>query len=232
MESLSNYNVYFYFMIAAAIGLFLMMPGRGKGKLGKIGALVSGIVLVAFITKIFKGDQDGNTEFFFSLFSGIALFSAVMMITQKKTIYCALFFVLTIIAVALLLMLQSAEFLCVALIMIYGGAILVTYIFALTLSKQEKLEDYDTKARSPFLAIFVGGTLMMGMIHLLLTVGAGTNEIQAIPEGMDLALFGSAKELGRELFTKHMLAIQLSGVLLLVAAVGGIAIVKHMKIKL
>ena len=228
-------EVLYYLMIAGAVGLFLLMPRqRGGGLLGKFGALVICAALVGFLAKLLGIGGGGVEGRFFGVFSAVAIASAVMMITQHKALYSAMFFILTILAVAALILLQQAEFLAIALILVYAAAILVTYVFALTLSRQEDLQEFDTEARAPMVAVFIGAVLMMGLLQMLLAFGADTGSplvAAANPDVNLLAGSGSVRAVGLELFNKHILALQIAGVLLLVAAVGGIAIVRHVKIK-
>lgn len=233
MENDVSIKALIYFMIAGAVGLYLLMPRRQGAGLAKVGALVAGVALVGILLNLL-GWTGGSLEGrFFGLFSAVAVVSAVMMITQRKALYSALFFVLTVLAVAALILLQQAEFLAVALVLIYAGAILVTYVFALTLSRQEDLQEYDTEAQAPMAAIFIGAVLMMGLLSMLQTFGAdsGSGFVAANNEASMLVGTGSVRAVGVELFENHILALQIAGVLLLVAAVGGIAIVRHVKIK-
>ena len=233
MDSDYSFKALYYLMIAGAVGLFLLMPRQRGGGLGKAGALIAGVALVGLLVNLLGWGGGGVEGRFFGLFSAVAVASAVMMITQKKALYSAMFFVLTILAVAALILLQQAEFLAIALVLIYAGAILVTYVFALTLSRQEDLQEFDTEARTPMVAVFIGAVLMMGLLQMLLAFGVDTGSgiVAAGSDVIVLAESGSVKAVGLELFEKHILALQMAGVLLLVAAVGGIAIVRQVKIK-
>ena len=57
--------------------------------------------------------------------------SAIRVITHPHPVYAALYFILTIIAMAGLILLLSAEFMAFAVIIVYAGAILVTYLFVI-----------------------------------------------------------------------------------------------------
>ena len=233
MESYVSFKILYYLMIGGAVGLFLLMPRQRGGGLGKLGALVLAIALIGFLVNLLGIGGGSGEGRFFGLFAAVAVASAVMMITQRKALYSAMFFILTILAVAALILLQQAEFLAIALVLVYAGAILVTYVFALTLSRQEDLQEFDTEARTPMVAVFIGAVLMMGLLLMLLQFGADTGSQSLASSGDVTTLFtsGSVKAVGLELFNKHILALQIPGVLLLVAAVGGIAIVRHVKIK-
>ena len=212
-------------MIAGLVGLFLMMPRGRRVGLGRIGGLVGIAAVVGFVLKVLLASNWGGEALWFGLLSGVAVTSAALMITQRKAIYSALYFVMTILAVAGLILLQRAEFLAIAMVLVYAGAILVTYVFVLTLCRQEEMAEYETTARSPFLAVLIGFVLMGGLLQMLLVGHVETNgAIEA------LAGTGTVIEVGKELFGKHVVALEVAGLLLLVAAVGGIVIVKQGKI--
>ena len=211
-------------MIAGLVGLFLMMPRGRRVGLGRIGGLVGIAAVVGFVLKVLLASNWGGEALWFGLLSGVAVTSAALMITQRKALYSALYFVMTILAVAGLILLQRAEFLAIAIVLVYAGAILVTYVFVLTLCRQEDMADYETKARSPFLAVLIGFVLMGSLLLMLLE---GHTETTGAVEA--LAGTGTVLEVGRALFGKHVVALEVAGLLLLVAAVGGIAIVKQGK---
>ena len=209
-------------MVAGLVGLFLMMPRGRRVGLGRIGGLVGIAAVVGFVLKVLLASNWGGEALWFGLLSSVAVTSAALMITQRKAIYSALYFVMTILAVAGLILLQRAEFLAIAMVLVYAGAILVTYVFVLTLCRQEEMAEYETTARSPFLAVLIGFVLMGGLLQMLLVGHVETNgSIEA------LAGTGTVIEVGKELFGKHVVALEVAGLLLLVAAVGGIAIVKQ-----
>jgi NADH-quinone oxidoreductase subunit J len=82
-------------------------------------------------------------------------------------VYAALFFILTILSSAGMYLLLEAEFLAFALIIIYAGAILITYLFVIMLATEapseeaiEVLKDYDASANEPIGATAMGFALL------------------------------------------------------------------------
>src|SRR6185503_7620582 len=73
---------------------------------------------------------------YFWIFSAIALLGALRVVTHPRPVYAALYFVLTVFATAGLFILLWAEFMAAALVLIYAGAILVTYVFVIMLAAQ------------------------------------------------------------------------------------------------
>ncbi len=120
--------------------------------------------IVSGLLSSLEGDAGGV---FFVIFSLAAIGGAVRMISHERPIYCALHFVLVVIASAGLLLLLEAEFMAFALIIVYAGAILITYMFVLMLANQghdadspETMAYYDKIPREPAAAVGVGFLLL------------------------------------------------------------------------
>jgi len=224
------------FVILSAVGLFFMMP-RGKSSLfSRIGLFAIIITLIFAGSGVIRQSVDvGIEKVLFALFGGISILSAVLMICQKKALYSALYFVLTVVSVAALFILQDAEFLGVALVLVYAGAIMVTYVFVLTLCKQEGNDDYERKASWPLMGTLMGFTLLGAFTTLLFDVtfaGSAINSDVAVQAGAVEIVrdSGTTLKMGIEIFKENALALEIAGVLLLIAAIGGISMIKQAKV--
>jgi NADH:ubiquinone oxidoreductase subunit 6 (subunit J) len=75
-------------------------------------------------------------------------------------------------------LLQSAPFLAAATIIVYAGAIIVTFLFVIMLAQQTGLADYDRRSREPLLACLAGFVLLTALLYVLQTTfGAPTGEL-------------------------------------------------------
>jgi len=123
-----------------AVTVYLMLP-RAKPSLVKVGGLLGALTLAGLFAYLASLFAHNNTEVslpvYFYLFAGIAIASAIGVICHPKPVYSALYFVLLSLAGAGLYVLLLAEFVAVVLIIIYAGAILVTYVFVIMLASQE-----------------------------------------------------------------------------------------------
>jgi NADH-quinone oxidoreductase subunit J len=111
-------------------------------------------------------------DVYFWLFAAIAIIGAIRVITHPKPVYSALYFVLTVMASAGLFVLMWAEFMAAALVLIYAGAILVTYVFVIMLAAEahpesaagrpmhEQLAEHDAISREPIAASAVAFALL------------------------------------------------------------------------
>ena len=168
-----------------AVGIALALPRRG-GAQGKRFEYAGGLVVaVAFggaaLLMGMRASSGGQAmpNFFFYPFAAIGIGAAVRMITHKRPVYSALYFIMTIIASSGMYILLSAEFMAFALIIIYAGAILITYLFVIMLATQaptgdddDDLTDVDAVAREPMLACVIG-FVMVGLITSAMFGGIG-----------------------------------------------------------
>ena len=138
-------------LAALAAAYRIHSPPIGCAVLG-IGAFTG---ILAQLPTFYDGQvMPGGT--FFLPFALISVISAVQMITTSRPVYAALHFVLVVLASSGLLVTLGAEFLGFAVVIVYAGAILITYMFVLMLAQQAQspdLEDerptYDRFAREP-----------------------------------------------------------------------------------
>ncbi len=153
-----------------AIGVWFAMPraSRAPRELGAIVA-AAGVGLVMLTVFLNFGIEQAPNLFFY-VFALIGLGSALRVITHPRPVYAALFFILTILSSAGLYILLSAEFLTFALVIIYAGAILITYLFVIMLATQapsedapQELDEADRIARNPIGAVFAGFLLLAAL---------------------------------------------------------------------
>jgi NADH-quinone oxidoreductase subunit J len=97
----------------------------------------------------------------------VGLSGAVRLVTHPKPIYAALYFVLVIVSSAVLYVLLDADFVAFSMIIVYAGAILITYMFVLMLAQQASMEaglagepEYDRLPREPATAVIAGFVLL------------------------------------------------------------------------
>ena len=96
-----------------------------------------------------------------------------MTITSRNPIFSALWFALVLLANSGLYLLQDAEFLAAATIIVYAGAIIVTFLFVIMLAQPRGTAAYDRYSREPMMACLAGvilagtlvGTLHYSMFH-------------------------------------------------------------------
>src|SRR5439155_22776239 len=126
------------FVLAAlsAVGMILLLPGRHETPIRGMGAALLLATGLIFAVVVGKNASGAGVGVYFWIFSAIAIVGAVRVVTHSKPVYSALYFVLTVMASAGLFVLMWAEFMAAALVLIYAGAILVTYVFVIMLAAE------------------------------------------------------------------------------------------------
>ena len=225
---MTAYLLYLVFA-AGGVGIYLMLPKAGVSRTrgGAVIGLLAVVGLFALLAS--RVISPGGTTPYFYLFAAIAVLSAARMITHPKPVYCALYFVLTVVAVAALLVLLHAEFLAVALVLVYAGAILVTYLFVIMLAQQGGSPVYDHRSREPFLAVLVGFVLMGTIAGRAESIGAETTAsapptVRLASDDDPVVSDGNTTAIGRAVMTRYVVVLEISGVLLLVSMIGAIAV--------
>jgi NADH-quinone oxidoreductase subunit J len=225
--------------VVAGVGTVLLLPGKRESSIRWIGGLVLLAALLIFIALIVRQGAGMRGEgVYFWLFSAIAVISGIRVISHAKPVYAALYFVLTVLAVAGLFVLLWVEFMAAALILIYAGAILVTYVFVIMLASQAHSgvsgkaaegAEYDRVSREPALAAAVGFTLMGILLFVIFEKAQGLPPkiAEATPAGAIADGGGSVRALGNYLFTDQLLTLELAGVLLTVSMVGAVIIARR-----
>jgi len=206
------------------VGLYLALPG-GRLNLARAALVLlagAGAALVALLLPL-AGEH--GQQVWFALLSLIALAGAVRVVTHRKPVYSALYFILVVVAVAGLVLLEQAEFLAVALLVIYAGAILVTYMFVIMLAQQSGgPAPYDQSARAPLTGV-VTGFILLGTLTWRLTQPGARPRLTAYAD-LDQAV-GQVIPLGTHLLTQYMVGVEITGLLLLAALVGAVAIARR-----
>jgi NADH-quinone oxidoreductase subunit J len=219
--------------VFAGIGTYLLLPSRRDISFRRIGAamLAAGLlILVALVLRL-----EAGMNVYFWIFAGIALVGAVRVITHPRPVYSALYFVLTVFASAGLFVLLQAEFIAAALVLIYAGAILITYLFVIMLTAQSSsggpvalASDYDAVSREPLIGSVVGFALM-GLLLFVIFDRAGGLTPQTPMTSIDAdiaATHGGTQQLGVYLFKHQTVSLELAGLILTISMVGAIVIAR------
>jgi NADH-quinone oxidoreductase subunit J len=167
----------YLFYIASAVGalaVYFMMPSQRTSP-RRLGALLGLLALAGtFGFLINQFDVDRLPHVYFYVFTGLAVICAVRVITHSRPVYSALFFVMVVLAVSGLFVVLEAEFMAFAMIIIYAGAILVTYLFVIMLATLPQVEGqeeqsplYDRVAREPFSAVVLGFALIAVLCNVM-----------------------------------------------------------------
>ncbi len=154
-------------MVLGAIAVAWLMP-KGASKPSKLASLLGLVALGILGRTLLKTTDDLVLDVLFYLFAGVAVVAGVLMITNRNPAYSALWFAVVTLAVCGLFLLQSAPFLASATVIVYAGAIIVTFLFVLMLAQQAGATNYDQNSRQPVIAVGTGFVLLGALLFVLL----------------------------------------------------------------
>ena len=154
----------------------------------------------------------------FYLFAAILVFAALRVISVKSPVHAALWLVLSFFTAAGIWLLLGAEFLAIALVLVYVGAVMVLFLFVVMML-DVNFEEMRRHFRSylPVGAV-VGGLVLLEMVLVILSGTKGVGSAAAPAAG------SNTKALGRLLYVDYVYPFELAAVLLLVAIVAAIAL--------
>jgi NADH-quinone oxidoreductase subunit J len=167
-----------------------------------------------------------NTVLFY-VFSGVLLFAAFRVITARSPVYAALYLVLAFFNAACVWMLLRSEFLAIALVLVYVGAVMVLFLFVVMMLDM----GVDTLRQGFWnhfpVAALVGVIIALEMAAVLIP---GFNLHDAPVADAAALKLGNTKMLGIEVYTKYLYPLQIAAVLLLVAIIAAITLtLRHRK---
>lgn len=219
--------------VLGGLGVWLMLPRGNSGgrRLGAALATIAGILFGAQLVPL--GEGEWFAESVFLVLAAITVSAAACTITFRNPVYSAIWFALMLLGTAALFLFQGAQFLALATVVVYAGAILVTFLFVLMLANPKGHAYYDRVSWEAFLSA-TAGAVMVGILSITLTKAFTVSaEAPALSpptaEALDQNILNTnhVAHLGAHLFSEYLIAIEVAGTLLLVALVAAVSIVAH-----
>lgn len=171
--------------------------------------------------------MDVKTGLFY-LFSALMLFAAFRVITARNPVHAALYLVLAFFQAAGIWVLLQAEFLAIALVLVYVGAVMVLFLFVvMMLDVNIDSIRVGFWKNFPLIGVF-GAVIALEMSWVLIGNYRGTEVpkmVNAIvPHADKLAQVSNTKDLGVLLYTHYLYPLEIAAVILLVAIIAAIAL--------
>jgi NADH-quinone oxidoreductase subunit J len=154
----------------------------------------------------------------FAVVAAGAVLSAIGLVVRTNPLHGALFLVANLFCVAVLYLVQRAEFLALAQVIVYAGAIMVLFVFAIMLlvpGRAETGPDPLRAARRLAVPVATG----LGLVVVLVVARTGGGGSAPPPTGVGA--------LGRLLFTDYLFPFEVTSLLLLAALVGALVLAKR-----
>ena len=158
----------------------------------------------------------------FYLFATVLVVAAAMVVTIRNPVKAALFLVLSFFSAACIWMTLEAEFLSIALVLVYVGAVMVLFLFVVMMLDIDVESMREGFARNLPVGALVAGVMV---VEFAVVMMSDRFDSQSLPRpaghGPD---YSNTKELGLVLYTDYVFAFEVAGLILLVAIVAAIVL--------
>jgi NADH-quinone oxidoreductase subunit J len=220
------------FLLAALLGavaVWLALPRSSRRARGA-GAIL-GVVSLGIFAALLPGLGQWVYQSLFWILAAVTVVSAAAAVTLRSPLYSAIWFGSSLLGTAGLFLFQGAQFLAVATVVVYAGAILVTFLFILMLAQPSGRARYDRTSWEAILstacgAFLVGVLSMAATSALAATRPAPAARQVAETERQQGVLYEKhMQQIGNALFGRYIVAVEVAGTLLLAAIVGAAVIV-------
>jgi NADH-quinone oxidoreductase subunit J len=158
----------------------------------------------------------------FFILAGIAVLGAISLILQRHPIHSALSLIVVMVSLAGLYLLMGAEFVAAVQIIVYGGAIMVLFLFVIMLLNAGEEE----RTNFSRLAFYAGIPLAVAVTGLIAAAIVSSKAAAALPAAAPATLT-STKTLSNLLFTEFVYPFELTSFLILVAILGAIVLAQR-----
>jgi NADH-quinone oxidoreductase subunit J len=150
--------------------------------------------------------------------------SAVAVVSFSNPFYSALALIGNLASLAVLYLLLSSEFVAAGQVLVYAGAVMVMFLFVIAY--------IGPRTESPWAGgpswQAVGAVLAAAalLVEIIVVIGLKAGDRLAHPKDID-GTFGTPSYIGRLFLTDHLLAFEVTSIVLLVAAIGGVVLGAH-----
>ena len=160
----------------------------------------------------------------FVIFGGVAAVTSVLVITRPNPIISALILVLNFASLAGLYLLLNAQFIAVAQVIVYAGAIMVLFLFVIMLLRPQHEEKiFSRNPAVKIIASIVASVVFLQIVYMIFFTSPSNSVTGEVAASVNA---GTVEAIGRELFTNYILPFEAAGYLLLAAAIGALVLAK------
>jgi len=149
----------------------------------------------------------------------VAVAAALGMLFSRNAVYAALFLIVNFGAVAVFYLWLNAPFIALAQVTVYGGAIMVLFLFVIMLLGAEQTGRTAAIWWLQPAAIFLSLVLLVEAIYIVVTQQGTLQAVETVSP-----TFGSPVDIGETLFRQYVLPFEVTSILLLVAMIGAIVL--------
>jgi NADH-quinone oxidoreductase subunit J len=168
------------------------------------------------------------TDFVFFLFAAMAVLSSLFMVTQKNPVASVLYLVVTFFSLSGLFVILDAHFIAAVQVIVNAGAIMVLFLFVIMLLNLGSSALSDIRrglARMLAGSVAVALLAVVGRLFLLASEGQDSGGRSALDELLESR--GAVAAVAEPLFTRYLVAFEVTSVLLVVAIVGAVVLARR-----
>jgi len=155
----------------------------------------------------------------FLVLAAVAVAGAVNVILQRHPIHSALSLIVVMVALAGLYLLQGAEFIAAVQIIVYGGAIMVLFVFVIMLLNAGEEERQNLSRLARFVGVPLGVVFLLEAAYWI--ARASSHMAQSSPQAV------STRELSTLLFRDYVFPFELTSFLILIAILGALVLARR-----
>ncbi len=158
----------------------------------------------------------------------VAVVASILMVTRRNPIHSALWLIVTFFCVGILYVTLNAQFIAVAQVIVYAGAIMMLILFVIMLIHLEKEPEQTGRlSGGKIIGAFITIILFLEIVAAILSFRVTGKKGSFTPE--TLAKMGDVKSVGTVLYGKYMFPFEIASILLLIGIVGAVVLSKRRK---
>lgn len=162
----------------------------------------------------------------FFLFAGLAIACAISCVYNRNPLYSAVSLVGVFISLSVLYVTLAAPFIAAVQILIYAGAIMVLVVFVIMLLN---LEEEDARNRLSYLYA-IGGALGVFLLVQTFFIFYAVLRAPKVPV-IENESVGKTLNIGASMYTQYLLPVEIVGILLLMAVIGGVILARRIHLQ-
>jgi NADH-quinone oxidoreductase subunit J len=160
----------------------------------------------------------------FYLFAGLAVVSAILVVTVRNTVHSAIFLITALLATAGIFLQLQAQFLFIVQIILYIGGIMVLFVFVIMLVNLD-VALHQVRFNKWWVVSLSLAVVLSGEVGVALKYGSRAVNLK-LPEGSPVLSAQNTEAIGKALFENYMLPFEIASILLLVAMIGAVVMSK------
>jgi NADH-quinone oxidoreductase subunit J len=171
------------------------------------------------------------TAFSWLVFIGaglVAIVASLLMVTRRNPVHSALWLIVAFFSLAIIYLSLNAQFIAVAQVIVYSGAIMMLILFVIMLIHLEAEQELTGKITgAKIIASFITVILFLEVIAAVLSFKVTGQKGQFTPEMINH--YGNVRTVGMVLYGKYMFPFEIASILLLIGIIGAVILSKRRK---